>query len=352
MRVLIIYDHVGDDALPDQSDVLVQARAVSVALESLGHEWMTLGVTLDLQAAREAILRLQPDLVFNLVESLGGSGRLIHFLPAMLDTMGIPYTGASADAQFITSHKALAKELLTAERIATPDSMTLAKLRETVAIDVVEQCAGKRWILKSLWEHASVGLDDRSVVDSSHVPTILRELESRLERMGGSGFAEEYIDGREFNVSLLGGGDEVAPGLWMPETLPAAEIAFREPEAWGTRPRIVNYACKWNEQSFEYAHTERVFDFGDDDAPLLERMIQIARACWVIFELRGYARVDFRVDSKGDPWVLEVNSNPCLSPDSGFVAALERGNITYPRAIERILEDALRQPHAPSVTTP
>jgi D-alanine-D-alanine ligase len=229
--------------------------------------------------------------------------------------------------------------------------MTLAKLRETVAIDVAEHFAGKRWILKSLWEHASVGLDDRAVINSSHVATILRELESRLDRLGGTGFAEEYIDGREFNIALLGGGDEVAPGLWMPEALPAAEIVFLERDAWGARPRIVNYDCKWDEQSFEYTHTERVFDFGEEDAPLLERMIQVARACWVIFGLRGYARVDFRVDSKGEPWVLEVNSNPCLSPDSGFVAALERGNITYPHAIERILEDALRQPHAPSATT-
>ena len=341
MRVLIVYDHVPDDAAPDQADALVQARAISNALETLGHEWMTLGVTLDLEAARDAIARLAPDLVFNLVESLGGSGRLIHALPALLDAMGVPYTGASAEAQFITSHKPLAKKLLAAEHIATPDFMTLDKLRQTLAMDTGERLAAKRWILKSIWEHASIGLDASSVIDTNHVATILRELEARLDRLGGAGFAEEYIDGREFNISLLGRGEEVTPGVWMPQVLPPAEIAFREQSTWGSRPKIVNYDCKWNEHSFEYQHTERIFEFSEDDGPLLERLTQIARACWVIFELRGYARVDFRVDANGEPWMLEVNTNPCLSPDAGFAFALQRADVACSDAIGRIIDDAM-----------
>lgn len=342
MRVLIIYDHFGDDAAPDQIDALVQARAIAAALETLGHEWMTLGVTLDLDSAKQAIERLQPDVVFNLVESLVGSGRLIHALPALLDVMGVPYTGATAEMQFITSHKPLAKELLTAAHIQTPDWTTLSKLRRNVALATASEYSGQQWILKSLWEHASIGIDARSVIATSDPAVILRKLEARLDRLGGAGFAEEYIDGREFNVSLLARGNEVAPGVWMPKTLPPAEIAFRDLDQWGGRPRIVNYDCKWNENSFEYQHTERVFDFTEDDQPLLARMIEIARACWVVFELRGYARVDFRVDAHGEPWVLEVNTNPCLSPDAGFAAALERGGIGYADAIRRILEDSMR----------
>ncbi len=342
MRVLIIYDHVADDASPDQADALDQARAVAAALEALGHEWMTMGVTLDLYAAREAIARLQPEIVFNLVESLGGSGRLIHALPALLDVMGVPYTGATADMQFITSHKPLAKELLAASRIQTPDWTTLSKLRRNAALETASAYAGGQWIIKSLWEHASIGIDAQSVITTSDPAVILRELETRLDHLGGAGFAEEYVDGREFNVSLLAGGNEVAPGVWTPQVLPPAEITFREPERWGARPRIVNYDCKWNEDSFEYRHTERVFDFVEDDQPLLQRLIATARACWVVFELRGYARVDFRVDAQGEPWVLEVNTNPCLSPDAGFAAALDRGGIEYAQAIARILQDSMR----------
>ena len=93
MRIVIIHDQVVDSARKDQADALVQARTVAAALEELGHEWMILGVTLDLDVFRTAIQRLQPDLVFNLMESLGGHGRLIHIVPGLLDAMDVPYTG-------------------------------------------------------------------------------------------------------------------------------------------------------------------------------------------------------------------------------------------------------------------
>jgi D-alanine-D-alanine ligase len=221
--------------------------------------------------------------------------------------------------------------------------VSLSKLRSGGAIDIDSASAAKRWILKSLWEHASVGLDATSVIATSDSAVILRELESRLDRLGGDGFAEQYIDGREFNISLLDGGQEVAPGASAPQVLPPAEIVFHNTDKWRDRPRIVNYDCKWNEESFEYQNTERVLDFGKDDVPLLERLADIARQCWMTFELRGYARVDFRVDAEGRPWVLEVNTNPCLSPDAGFAAAIDRAGISYPTAINRIVNEVLNR---------
>ena len=89
--------------------------------------------------------------------------------------------------------------------------------------------------------------------------------------------------------------------------------------------------------SFEYQHTRRRFDLPAADRPLLERLEDLAMRCWHLFGLRGYARVDFRVDAAGDPWVLEVNANPCLAPDAGFAAAAQRAAVPYERAIERIL---------------
>jgi D-alanine-D-alanine ligase len=74
---------------------------------------------------------------------------------------------------------------------------------------------------------------------------------------------------------------------------------------------------------------------------LLCQLAYLARECWHGFGLRGYARVDFRVDQEGNPWILEINANPCLSPDAGFAAALERAGISFPQAVERLLDDAL-----------
>jgi D-alanine-D-alanine ligase len=122
--------------------------------------------------------------------------------------------------------------------------------------------------------------------------------------------------------------------------LPPAEIDFEAFPAG--KPRIVGYAAKWDEEAMEFAGTPRKFDFPKADAPLLDRLAGLALDCWRLFGLAGYARVDFRVDSRGQPWILEVNANPCLSADAGFAAALCRAEISFVRAVEWIVNDALR----------
>jgi D-alanine-D-alanine ligase len=105
----------------------------------------------------------------------------------------------------------------------------------------------------------------------------------------------------------------------------------------------VDYRAKWDETSSAWGNTPRTFDFGESDRELLERLEQAALRCWEQFNLRGYARVDFRVDAAGTPWVLEVNTNPCLSPDAGFAAALDRAGIPFDEAVRRILEHAIER---------
>jgi D-alanine-D-alanine ligase len=120
--------------------------------------------------------------------------------------------------------------------------------------------------------------------------------------------------------------------------LPPAEIDFSAfpPD----KPRIVGRQAKWEEASFDFQNTPRRFDFSPADQPLVERLSRLARDTWTLFGLRGYVRVDFRVDLAGEPWILEINANPCLSPDAGFAAALAQASIPFPRAVARILEDA------------
>jgi D-alanine-D-alanine ligase len=119
--------------------------------------------------------------------------------------------------------------------------------------------------------------------------------------------------------------------------LPPAEIIFEG--FTDTMPRIVDYHAKWDTAAFAYHHTPRCFDFPPFDHELLARLQELARLCWEAFGLRGYARVDFRVDDAGRLWVLEINANPCLAPDAGFAAALERAGIDYTEAVRRILAD-------------
>ena len=325
MKVVILHNKVSRGAGKDEEDTLVQVDAVSEALSELGHFPVALAFSIDVAAAMEALEAVRPDLVFNLVESVEGTGRLIYLAPALLDHMRIPYTGANTEAVFLTSNKLVAKDCLMRCGLPTPPWITL---RNDRGGDAVKH---GRCIIKSVWEHASVGLDEDSVVPADDGDLLMGEMERRKSSLGGDCFAEAFIDGRELNLSLIGGPDG-------PELLPPAEIRFdRYPR---DKLKVVGYRAKWESDSFEYHHTPRSFDFPREDASLLARLEDLARRCWDIFHLRGYARVDFRVDRSGAPWVLEVNANPCLSPDAGFYAAAMEAGLSYPDVVARIVEDA------------
>jgi len=323
MKISILHADVSAGSGKDEQDVLVQVEAVHKSLLFLGHEPSRLPVTLDLRKAEEDLVRIRPDLVFNLVESLAGTGRFIHFAPALLEHLSIPFTGAGSESLYITTGKILSKERLRYAGIATPGWMT--GNRQPVA----DTEFGPPYIVKPAWEDASVGLDDQSIVfDRGNLDRVFRDKTDRF----GNCFIESFIEGREINVSLLAGEHGV-------QVLPPAEILFEDfPDG---KPRIVGYDAKWETGSFEYRNTPRNFDFSENDAVLLGQLEDISRRCWDIFDLRGYARVDFRIDRESKPWVIEVNANPCISPDAGFTAAADRANLSYDRMIVRILENSI-----------
>ena len=153
--------------------------------------------------------------------------------------------------------------------------------------------------------------------------------------------AETFLPGRELNVSLLAGGDQ---GV---EVLPVAEIVYEGfPEGMS---RVLGYDAKWHEESFAYLHTVRHFPEDPADAALLARAAELSRAAWRIFGLKGYARVDLRLDDAGEPRILEINANPCLSADGGFMAAAAKAGLSSGDVVERILRDAVlpRGPRKP-----
>jgi D-alanine-D-alanine ligase len=320
---VVMHGAIDPMAAPDEQDVLVEVASIADALTTLGYQPVTLPLTLDLDGARTVIERLKPAFVFNLVEAIGGQGRLIHLATALLDSMAVPYTGCRTEAMFLTSHKPLAKRMMAQAGIETPawiDPDRLGGARVSFA---------GPYIVKSVWEHASIGLDQESIV---HDPRRLGEIARKRRRtMGGDWFAEAYIDGREFNVSVIA-------GPRGPEVLPPAEMRFIDfpPD----KPRIVDYSAKWDEQSFEYKNTVRSFDLEPGDGPLVQRIADRVKACWRLFGLSGYARVDFRVDAAGTPHVLEINANPCISPDGGLVAAAERAGLSQVDLVARIVADA------------
>ncbi|MCX7038744.1 MAG: D-alanine--D-alanine ligase, partial [Spirochaetes bacterium] len=292
------------------------------ALGRLGYQAIDVPLTLDLGVSAAVLRSSAPLLAFNLTETINGHGRLIHLAPSLLDSLGIPYTGALAEAIYLTSHKILAKRALACAGIDTPPWAAAARGAPPFP---------PPYIVKSIWEHASIGLEDSSVAGDSSA--LADEIERRAVREGIENlFVEGYVEGREFNLGLLS-----APDAAGKKVLPPAEIQFvGYPEG---KPRVVGYRAKWVDGSFEYGNTQRRFSFPPEDQPLLAALADLARACWDLFGLRGYARVDFRVDQSGRPWILEINTNPCIAPDAGFMAAAAQAGLTIDEVVARIIAD-------------
>ncbi len=315
-RALLLHDAFAAAERPDASDTLLEAEAIARTLGDLGYDPSIEPIGLDLTRLEALLAAQKPRLVVNLVESIDGRGQLIHVVPALLESLGVPFTGCSASALGVTSDKVLAKRQLLRAGVPTP------------AVFGANADDGP-WIVKSVWEHASLGIDDSSVVrGAAGVPGVV---ETRRAELGGDWFAERFVPGRELNVALIA----ASAGTLA---LPVAEIRFEGFPA--DKPAIVGYAAKWHADSFEYRNTVRSFEVEPELAVRAER---VARDCWELFRLTGYARIDLRVDADGTPWVLEVNANPCLSPDAGFAAALAAAGIDYRTAIEWLVDDALRR---------
>ena len=319
---MVLHEALGAGARPDELDALVQVREVTEAIEQPHWEAGTLEVDLNLGRALERLKDRKPACVFNLVESLQGRGELIGVVPALLESASIPFTGSGSEAINMSSQKILAKRWMRLNGVPTPEWHFPADLADG-------RNDGERlWIVKSLWEHASLGIDDGSVVRGRGAAE--QRIRECMEAYGGQWFAEEYLDGREFNISII-------EQKGQPFVLPIAEMTFVDfpPD----KPKIVGYKAKWDEAAPEYAATQRRFQVAEAERQALGA---VAKTCWKLFGLRGYARVDVRMDQQGTPFVLEVNANPCLAKDAGFIAAAAEAGFRYRQVIEMVLHAAIR----------
>lgn len=326
MKVAVVYNRP-ESGIPESEDVLIEIEMVTASIQELGY----LSQTFPFGPEREAPLQIlaalhdyAPDAIFNLVESIGDDQRLYPAAAALFELAEYPYTGSPFEALLTTTDKALTKGLLSLHGIPTPPWQQYRGAIERVTVP-------PPFIIKPAWEDASVGIDDSSLIrDPEDLLPKLSALFLRHRRQPI--LIEQFIDGAEFNVSLL----ERPDGSL--EVLPLAEMVFHDwPE---DKPRIVNYRAKWDKESFEYRHTIRRFD---PPGMPLEKIRDIGIRCWDAFLLRGYARIDMRLDRQNNPYVIEVNTNPCISQDAGFMAAAHEAGYQPKDVIDRMLKAALRE---------
>jgi len=315
-RCLIIYNEPAPDALPDELDVLDQVNFINETLQSLGYQVECRGITDNFFSEIGEIAEEEFDFVFNLVESVGKKAEILYFIPGLLNMNHIPYTGCPVEATFITASKVLARKIMKANGIPVAGGYRVSEASQLVP--------GKKYILKPVWEDGSLGITEESVFTFNGTPPeILRGKNDR------HWFIEEFIEGREFNVSVKAGPDG-------PEMLPPAEMLFEDyPD---DIPRIVSYKAKWVADTFQYENSRRNFP-GNLSEKLMNNLRDAVNGCWHTFGLKGYARVDMRVDADENVYVLEVNANPCISPDSGFISAAVYAGYTHQEIIRHIIND-------------
>jgi D-alanine-D-alanine ligase len=291
-------------------DVLDQVEAIVSSLEQLGHRAVRLIFTRNLEDSVRRIEKEKIEFAFNLCESVDEDPRFVGHPAAVLELLGIPFSGSPSFTLMLTTDKLMTKRLLKANGIRTPSYQVYDGFSplDTEALNFPV-------IIKPRFEDASIGIDQDSICSDD------RELKKRLSDFFsrfGPLLVEAYVEGREFNVSLW--------GYPAANVLPIAEIVFeRFPE--GMYP-IVGYQAKWNKSSFAYNHTHRRFPTNIPDT-LLGRIKTTALKCYRLMAIRDYGRVDIRVDRLSRIHVLEVNANPCLSPDAGFVAAFQNAGMSY-----------------------
>jgi D-alanine-D-alanine ligase len=312
-------------------DVLDQVNAVEQSLVTLGHRTIRVPFTRDVGAFVKIVQKTNIRYAFNLTETVDEDPGLVGHPAAVMDLLGISYTGSTAWTLATTTDKILTKHVLMAQKIATPH---YEGYDGAVPMGVM----GLRFpvIVKPRCQDASIGIDQESVFLDQRG---LMEALPRLCEQLGPLIVEEFIAGREFNISVF--------GYPRARVLPIAEIRFDDFP--GELHPIVGYRAKWEKNSFEYNHTPRIFP--KDLSEALSTEIQdTAIRCFRAFELRDYGRVDIRVDVDGHVYVLEVNANPCISPDAGFPASLAEGGISFDRFVRGLLGFAEERdrPMAPS----
>ena len=317
------------NGLVDMSEVgVVEEREdIQAALIALGYQTSIFNMSNNVDRLLEFLKSERPDLIFNLVESLGDQAIHEMHVAGIFEILGIPYTGSSPITLGTCLNKARTKEILAHNGLPTAKFIVCKNINE---IDVDDFGMTFPLIVKPAKEDASVGIDNDSVVDS--LTALKKRVRSVFQRFDQPAIVEEYIEGRELNVAVIGNG--------KPVVLPISEIDFSGLPAG--YPKIVTYDAKWMNGSIEFAGTKGVCPA--ELAPAVEaRVKDIALQAYHIMGCRDYARVDFRLTRNNKPYVLEVNPNPDISDDAGFIRSSTTYGYTFNETIGKIVENALKR---------
>ncbi|MCL2771419.1 MAG: hypothetical protein FWD89_03860 [Firmicutes bacterium] len=325
-EIIIIHNDVGETPTKENEDTLVQVNEVFSSLEELGYAVSKLSVKdfSDLEKLKDF-----KGYVFNLVEDIDGSGKLLHLVPKILEDYGLEFSGCGSYAMEMSNSKVNCKKILLRNNI--PTGGFVAECNTEYFVE------GTKYILKPIHECASVGISTDGIFVAESLPQVLDKIKEFESKNGYTYFADEFIDGREISVSMIHG-----------RTLPPREMMFLN---FGDKPKILSYKAKWDLESEDYDNTEsREVDLLEETELVIE-INRICVECWKILKLSGYARIDFRVDNTGKPHVMEINANPCITTDSSLDLSCQKVGISQNDKVSLLINSSLDKPFRKTIIT-
>ena len=322
MKITLL--HTQDALEPPADPVLGQLED---ALTSLGNEVTRLVVANEVEPIMRELLSAQPELVFNLAESFQGKSALESNIAALLNLLNLRYTGSSPSGLMLAGDKTLTKKVLSFHGILTAKFATVFRGAADHVGDIKFPL-----IIKPPQEDASLGITQKSIVND--VQELLSVMGSMQEEFRSAVLVEEFIDGREFYVGVLGNSEIT--------TFPIVEMDFSKYPK--DLPKIASYDAKWGVdgegKGAEFEGTQSIFPTDVPEA-LEQKMQQVAKDAFQALRLRDYARIDLRVTPAEEIYVIEANPNCYLERESEFARAAQKSGIEYVDLIGKIVELAV-----------
>jgi D-alanine-D-alanine ligase len=332
-RVLVLMhaDLVPPDDIAGKPDAEVSEYKteydVLTGLRDLGHEAQPLGLYDDLAPLRHAIQDFKPHIVFNLLEEFRGEPMLDQNVVSYLELVQVPYTGCNPRGLMIARDKALSKKILHYHRIRVPRFAVVPAGRK-----LKRKPARLEYplIVKSQVEDASVNIAEASLVNNDE--KLAERIEFMHANVGSSLILEQYVDGRELYIGVMGNS--------RLQVLPVWELEMRRLRA--DAPKIATERVKWS-RKFQKRRGVKIGPARNLPPEVERLLVKTSKRIYRALELSGYARVDFRLDTQGRPYFLEANPNPEIGYGEEFAEAAEAAGIDYEPLLNRILAIGLRK---------
>lgn len=320
--IVILYSLVKNNKENYNGDV----GAVNSALCGLGYNVKKISVSRNIGKLILDIKKYSPLYIFNLCEEVDGHSWGEMYIAGILELLNIPYTGSGPFSLGLSLDKAKSKDILLNHRIRVPKYWVFDNVDKKIPKDVKFPL-----IVKPIHEDGSYGIEAESIVYNKN--TLCKRISLINKRFRQPAIVEEYIEGRELDISILGNGKNI-------KILPISEIDYNKMPK--KLPKICTYNAKWNEKSEEYRESIPVFPA---DLPKRVKTIieNTAVKVYNTMQCRDYARIDIRLDKNKIPYIIDINPNPCLSPDSGFVRSAMEAGLNYEKLIGEIVNSCKKR---------